>query len=214
MQPGSRCRSKSIAKSTCSASAQMKALADLVPPIRKFALRGSACAITVADSLTQLVAQESPLTRVAEIKDIPPQETLRRPEPQLVQELRQELNLGSWPAIVYTGNFDQRQGIDVLVAAMPLVIEQCPNAQLLLVGGEPAEIARMRQVALSLGVAEQVHFAGRRPANTMPEFMALATVLVSPRVEPLVTPMKIYAYMASGHPIVATRLPTHTQVLD
>ena len=44
--------------------------------------------------------------------------------------------------------------------------------------------------------------------------MALANVLVSPRLEPLVTPLKIYTYMVSGRPIVATDLPTHTQVLD
>jgi glycosyltransferase involved in cell wall biosynthesis len=28
------------------------------------------------------------------------------------------------------------------------------------------------------------------------------------------TPMKIYSYMASGKPIVATRIGSHTQVLD
>jgi glycosyltransferase involved in cell wall biosynthesis len=44
--------------------------------------------------------------------------------------------------------------------------------------------------------------------------MAMAGVLVSPRLEPYVTPLKIYAYMASGRPIVATDLPTHTDVLD
>jgi glycosyltransferase involved in cell wall biosynthesis len=42
----------------------------------------------------------------------------------------------------------------------------------------------------------------------------MASVLVSPRLEPYVTPLKIYAYMASGRPIVATDLPTHTEVLD
>jgi glycosyltransferase involved in cell wall biosynthesis len=39
-------------------------------------------------------------------------------------------------------------------------------------------------------------------------------VLVSPRLEPYTTPLKIFSYMASGRPIVATDLPTHTQVLD
>ena len=48
----------------------------------------------------------------------------------------------------------------------------------------------------------------------MPECMALGEVLVSPRQEPRITPLKIFSYMASGRPIVATDLPTHTQVLD
>ena len=68
--------------------------------------------------------------------------------------------------------------------------------------------------AAELGIDQAVRFAGRRPIEQMPEFMGLAAVLVSPRAEPLVTPLKIYAYMASGRPIVATDLPTHTDVLD
>jgi len=68
--------------------------------------------------------------------------------------------------------------------------------------------------AAELGIDQAVRFAGRHPIEQMPEFMGLAAVLVSPRAEPLVTPLKIYAYMASGRPIVATDLPTHTDVLD
>ena len=41
-----------------------------------------------------------------------------------------------------------------------------------------------------------------------------ADVLLSPRIKGNNTPMKIYSYMASGKPILATRLSTHTQVLD
>jgi glycosyltransferase involved in cell wall biosynthesis len=37
---------------------------------------------------------------------------------------------------------------------------------------------------------------------------------VSPRREPYTTPLKIFSYMASGRPIVATDLPTHSVVLD
>ncbi|MGH6886013.1 MAG: glycosyltransferase family 4 protein, partial [Geminicoccales bacterium] len=73
---------------------------------------------------------------------------------------------------------------------------------------------RLRSRAERLGVDEAVRFAGKRPIDQMPEFMGLAAVLVSPRAEPLVTPLKIYAYMASGRPIVATDLPTHSDVLD
>jgi glycosyltransferase involved in cell wall biosynthesis len=39
-------------------------------------------------------------------------------------------------------------------------------------------------------------------------------VLVSPRSRGTNTPLKIYQYLRSGKPIVATRLLTHTQVLS
>ena len=97
---------------------------------------------------------------------------------------------------------------------MPSVRARFADAVLLLVGGEPELAERLRARATRLGVEGAVRFAGKRPIELMPEFMGLAAVLVSPRAEPLVTPLKIYAYMASGRPIVATDLPTHTDVLD
>ena len=53
-----------------------------------------------------------------------------------------------------------------------------------------------------------------QPADAIPEYLALGEVLVSPRSAGENTPLKIYSYMLSGRPLVATDLPTHTQVLD
>jgi glycosyltransferase involved in cell wall biosynthesis len=48
----------------------------------------------------------------------------------------------------------------------------------------------------------------------LPALLRQADVLVSPRLKGLNTPMKIYSYLDSGTAVLATRLPTHTQVLD
>jgi glycosyltransferase involved in cell wall biosynthesis len=45
-------------------------------------------------------------------------------------------------------------------------------------------------------------------------YLRQADILVSPRVHGTNTPMKIYSYLSSGVPVVATDLPTHTQVLN
>ena len=57
-------------------------------------------------------------------------------------------------------------------------------------------------------------FTGERPASEIPDLLAAADVLVSPRSRGTNTPLKIYQYLRSGRVIVATRLLTHTQVLD
>jgi glycosyltransferase involved in cell wall biosynthesis len=57
-------------------------------------------------------------------------------------------------------------------------------------------------------------FAGKRPPATLGRFLALADVLVSPRCRGVNTPFKIYTYMASGRPVVATDIASHTQLLD
>ena len=48
----------------------------------------------------------------------------------------------------------------------------------------------------------------------MPGYLAQASVLVSPRTEGTNTPLKIYQQLASGVPLVATGIESHTQVLD
>jgi glycosyltransferase involved in cell wall biosynthesis len=58
-----------------------------------------------------------------------------------------------------------------------------------------------------------VVFTGQRPLDEMPACFELAQVLVSPRTTGMNTPLKIYSYLASGRPIVATRILSHTQVL-
>jgi glycosyltransferase involved in cell wall biosynthesis/ubiquinone/menaquinone biosynthesis C-methylase UbiE len=195
-------------------SRSARLLAEPACRLRRHALRKASCALTVARALSELVRQESPGTPVFEIRDIPGDAVLRPPDPGMVEAIRDELGLRGRRLAVYTGNFDRRQGAELLVEAMSDVIARRPDALLLLVGGDPEQVAAMRNLAAARGVSTSVRAIGKRPLEQMPEFMALADVLVSPRLEPLVTPLKIYAYMASGRPIVATDFPTHTDVLD
>jgi glycosyltransferase involved in cell wall biosynthesis len=69
-------------------------------------------------------------------------------------------------------------------------------------------------MANDLGLAERAYFLGPRPVGQLSHFMRQADLLVSPRIQGTNTPMKIYSYLDSGTPIVATNLPAHTQVLS
>lgn len=200
---------------SASASPVVRALSGPARILRRWALRRSSGVLAVAASLVELARADNPTVPVFEIKDIPPEESLRIPDPQAIDRLRHDLGVGARRVITYTGNFDGRQGVDVLVRAMPTVLRDIPDAMLLLVGGgEEQQERHLRSLAAELGIASAVLFAGRQPVETMPEFMGLAEVLASPRQEPLVTPLKIFAYMASGRAIVATDFPTHSQVLS
>src|SRR5258707_8714038 len=81
-------------------------------------------------------------------------------------------------------------------------------------GGLPKQIAGVREEVARRGVADAVVFAGQRPASEIPLYLRMADILVSPRSTGTNTPLKIYQYLRSGTPIVATRLLTHTQVLS
>jgi glycosyltransferase involved in cell wall biosynthesis len=129
--------------------------------------------------------------------------------------IRAEMGLAAdAPIVLYTGTFEAYQGLDLLFAAARHVIGRRPDATFVLAGGRPDQIAAARALAERTGLGGSVIFAGQREAEEIPLFLDAADVLVSPRSIGTNTPLKIYQYLRSGRPIVATRLLTHTQVLN
>ena len=116
------------------------------------------------------------------------------------------------PLVLYTGTFEPYQGLDLLFAAASRLARTHPAAKVLVVGGDPEQVAAAR--AWSERTGAPLVFTGRRPAHEIPAFVAACDVLASPRIAGTNTPLKIYSYLRSGRPIVATDLSTHTQVLE
>ncbi len=117
------------------------------------------------------------------------------------------------PIVLYTGTFEPYQGLELLIASAARLKVTHPAARVLVVGGEPAQVEAAREVARR-GGADTVVFTGQQPAREIPAFVAAASIVASPRVRGTNTPLKIYSYLRSGTPIVATNLLTHTQVLS
>jgi len=118
------------------------------------------------------------------------------------------------PVAMYVGNLEPYQGIDLLLDGFRYVLESVPEAQLVIVGGGSDDVRRYREIAAAAGHDAQVHFLGPRPISHLPALFKQANVLVSPRLKGINTPMKIYSYLDSRTAVLATKLPTHTQVLD
>ena len=118
------------------------------------------------------------------------------------------------PLVLYTGTFEAYQGLGLFFDAARIVARSRPDVRFVLAGGRPEQVEQARALVGSQGLSGAVLFAGQRPADEIPAFLAAADVLVSPRSQGTNTPLKIYQYLRSGRPIVATRLLTHTQVLD
>ena len=117
------------------------------------------------------------------------------------------------PIVLYTGTFEAYQGLEMLIDAAVRLAATHPAARVLIVGGDPMQVAAAQTLASARG-ATSVIFTGQQPAREIPAFVASAAVLASPRIRGTNTPLKIYSYLRSGTPIVATNLLTHTQVLS
>jgi glycosyltransferase involved in cell wall biosynthesis len=71
----------------------------------------------------------------------------------------------------------------------------------------------MKRKARELGLGERVHFIGQVTPSEVSRYLSVTDALVSPRISGTNTPLKIYSYLKSGKPLVATNLWTHTQIL-
>jgi glycosyltransferase involved in cell wall biosynthesis len=118
------------------------------------------------------------------------------------------------PVAMYVGNLEHYQGIDLLLEGFRHTLERMTQARLVIIGGQKDDIERYGRRALALGIGQSVHFLGPKPVSELADLLREADVLVSPRLKGTNTPMKIYSYLDSGTAVLATRLRTHTQVLD
>ena len=185
----------------------LRAVATLLQASERHAIRGSLGVIAVCRALEDIVLADAPGKLVARIEDVSllgdGGAALTPPLPQAPP-----------PVVMYVGNLERYQGIDLLMAGWAEAVRRGAPGTLVVVGGTDAHIAQYGRLAEAEGFGSRVRFAGTRPVALLAPVLAAADVLVSPRTLGFNTPMKIYSYLDSGKPIVATRLPTHTQVLD
>jgi glycosyltransferase involved in cell wall biosynthesis len=181
--------------------------------LERFVIRRSKVVVVICPHLAEVVHGIESGVPVVLIENAPGSgETPSAGSGQLV---RHELGLPAGaPIVLYTGTFEAYQGLDLLFAAARQVVDRHPGARFVLAGGRPDQITAAREQADGLGIGGSVIFAGQRPAEDIPAFLDAADALVSPRSTGTNTPLKIYQYLRSGRPIVATRLLTHTQVLN
>lgn len=116
--------------------------------------------------------------------------------------------------VVYAGTLEDYQGIDILLKAFQLVVDNDCDAFLLIAGGTTAQVNHYQKLANDLGISQKVKFTGRLPQNQARTCTEAADVLMSPRSTGTNTPLKVYEQLASGIPLVATNIYSHTQVLD
>lgn len=174
-----------------------------------FAARRSDLVLPVCAAIADRVRAQAPSTPVHLLPDVAPEAPASPPQ---AEDLRSTFGIRR-PLALYVGNLETYQGIDLLlegVAALP----PAERVDLVVIGGDAAAVARYRERAGELGVADDVHFAGARPLAALTSYLAQADILCSPRLKGVNTPMKVYAYMMAGRALLATDILSHTQVLD
>ena len=130
--------------------------------------------------------------------------------------LASELGLDDAEVIGFIGSFYDYEGLDDLIAAMPMLVSSRPRAHLLLVGGGPAE-EKLRAQATASPVADHIRFVGRVPHDEVERYYGLIDVLAYPRkrmrLTDLVTPLKPLEAMAQRRLVAASDVGGHRELI-
>jgi glycosyltransferase involved in cell wall biosynthesis len=187
----------------------LRPLAATLRGIERLAIRRADWVFPVCEDLAQKVRGYVPAERVVVLPDTPlPEPTHTLP----VEDLRVLVDSGHLIAL-YVGNLECYQGIGLMLDAIAL-LPAAVTVDLVIIGGQFRQIQKYAAQASAQGLADRVHFLGPKSLAALSRYLAQGDILISPRAWGSNTPLKVYSYMKSGKPIVATRIPSHTQVLD
>ena len=188
-----------------------KFLKRLFQALERYVLRNAQSVIVICLDLLHKLEKEGIVHKAILIENFVDFEHPDYSEEQ-IRQARMKYASPEEKIVLYAGNFESYQGIPLFLEASSLVNDK--SVVFLLVGGNPQHVEEMKKRAHELKVSDKVHFTGQVTPSKIPLFVAMADVLVSPRTAGTNTPLKIYSFLKSGKPVVATDLWTHSQILN
>lgn len=127
-------------------------------------------------------------------------------------EAREKTNLSGNKIVMYTGHLFEWKGAEVLAKVAKIL----PDFLFVFIGGTVFDINKFRS---KFGKENNIKILGHRPYKEIPVFLKSADVLVLPniskdKISNYTSPLKLFEYMASGRPIVASDLPSIKEILN
>lgn len=120
---------------------------------------------------------------------------------------------GHVPVLLYIGTLADWQGLDIVIKALPKILEQ-KLVRLHIVGrGRSRQRKMLARQIRKLGIEEHVFVQPAVPHHEIPGLIANADICVAPlglndrNVTQGACPIKVLEYMAGGRPLLASNMP-------
>jgi glycosyltransferase involved in cell wall biosynthesis len=116
--------------------------------------------------------------------------------------------------IVYTGSLFQYKGVQTIIDTA----SKLPEVDFLVVGGDESSLATYRNSIRKSGI-QNVTATGYVPPHQVPVYQAAADILIAPNTDEnklsteFTSPLKLFEYMATDRPIVASSLGSIREIL-
>jgi glycosyltransferase involved in cell wall biosynthesis len=120
---------------------------------------------------------------------------------------------GRTPVMLYIGTLADWQGLDILIKALPIILEK-QNMQLKIVGrGRSRQRKMLAKQVRKLGLEEHVNVQPPVPHHEVPALITEADICIAPlglndrNVTQGACPIKVLEYMAAGRPLLSSNMP-------
>ena len=122
------------------------------------------------------------------------------------QASRRDLGLTGSRIILFVGRMDRIKGIDIVLRASA-ALDNKDGLQIVMIGGaaDDAEVGRMRRLARSLGIENNLLFPGAVRQDILPHYYSAADVCIVPSYYETFGLVAVEA-MACGTPVIAARV--------
>jgi glycosyltransferase involved in cell wall biosynthesis len=132
------------------------------------------------------------------------------------KECRRKLNLPQGKKIaLYAGHLFDWKGTDVLLESAQYLDD---DYLVVFVGGTEGDLKKYELKLAHCGFKNRIRIIGRKPHRLIPFFLKAADVLILPHRrgsdEFFASPLKLFEYMASKKPIIASDTPSLREILD
>jgi PEP-CTERM/exosortase A-associated glycosyltransferase len=189
----------------------------LTRALETYALRHADAVTTICEGLRgDILARGIPQQKVTVIPNAVNIEDFQVGE-AADRQLAVNLGLDAKVVLGFIGSFYAYEGLNILLQAMPELLQANPDIRVLLVGGGPQD-KELKALAAQLGIQDKVVFTGRVPHDQVQRYYNLVDVLVYPRLSmrltDLVTPLKPLEAMAQGRLVVASDVGGHYELIE
>jgi len=169
--------------------------------------------ICTGPGLIEQVNEMKSDTPAFHISDIP--SSLTEATPDKTEDIRKELQQKKGDVLVcFVGSFAVYQGVELMCAAIPEVVENEPQARFIIIGGSTTEIQKWENHFRQLGILDRLSFVGKISPDILPDYLSAADILLSPRISGVNSPMKLVDYFKAGRAVVATDIPSNMLILN
>jgi glycosyltransferase involved in cell wall biosynthesis len=193
---------------------RIKPIVWLFDKIERAIIHTADVVLTICDDLVDRVRSIDPERPVLLVENYSTAVDFLDDEVPTLEELR-NLHLADGRSVaLYIGSLEPYQGIEILLGAASYLDDRNADCRLLIVGGRGEQVDALRKEVRNRKLERIVHVVGTVPPAVVGAYIELSDILLTARSRGTNVPLKLYSYMKSGRPILATNIYSHTQLLD